>query len=310
MIDTIFIRDYQSLGKADINFAPITLIVGQNYAGKSAVLRALRALATNQSGDEFIRQGAKEAAVSVWIDGVEIGWSKAKGKGGEYCIDDRLFTKTGGQVPEEVADSLGIRPIHVDDTFSLLPQLQAQWDTPFLIGESGSRVARILGKLTKLDAIVSAQMSCRKQRDRHGKAAEAAEEERERLERQHAALPPVAELRDTLTLISQALTRAHTLERENKNVASLLEERVLLERARSLNLSALRQRVEEAGLILAGLLDTVPLVTERASTQKRVGAADEGITRVTESLAAAQERYHAECKRIGVCSTCPLVEAV
>ncbi len=251
MISQLTVRGFQSIGNDTLDLAPVTLITGRNYSGKSAILRALHALATNKNGDEFIKQGEKQALVSVTLDdGQAITWTKAKGKGGEYELDGRTFTKTAGQVPEEIAEALGIRPIPIDDTFSLFPQIQRQWDPPFLVGESGSRIARALGKLTKVDVIVTAQMSCRKKRDRHVKIRETEEETGARLTEQREALPPVEELRADLTLIHSALERAATLEENISSTRTLTAELRKAQRVMAVDLAPVRGEIEQAQVLL------------------------------------------------------------
>ena len=85
MISQLTVENFQSIEKATLDLSAVNLVVGRNYSGKSALaIRALYALATNRSGDDFIQQGAKQARVSLVLDdGQEITWTKAKGKGGE-----------------------------------------------------------------------------------------------------------------------------------------------------------------------------------------------------------------------------------
>lgn len=361
MISQLTVQGFQSIENDTLDLAPVTLVVGKNYSGKSAIAnRALLALATNKQGDEFIQQGQKEARVSVVLDdGQEITWTKARGKGGEYAlcnlkehdVEARTFTKTAGQVPEEITEALGIRPIVIDDTFSLLPQIQRQWDPPFLVGESGSRIARALGKLTKIDVIVTAQMSTRKKRDRHGKARETEEETHGRLTEQREALPPVEELRDDLTLIQSALERAESLEENIASTRTLTAELRKTQRVMAVDLVPVREQIEQAQALLVTVRQgrEVRVLQARLSQETRIQAVDlaparkeieaateltttlkqecalvrdlqaarttatgagEGIERAQEGVSAARERHKAECTRIGVCDSCPFVEAV
>ncbi len=360
MITQLTVEGYQSIGNDTLDLAPVTLVVGKNYSGKSALAnRALLALATNQTGDEFIKQGAKQALVSVTLDdGHIITWTKTKGKGGEYDLDGRTFTKTAGQVPEEIQEALGIRPIVIDDQFSLFPQIQRQWDPPFLVGESGSRIARALGKLTKIDVIVSAQMSTRKKRDRHGKARDTEEELHGRLSEQREALPPVEELRGDLNLIQSSIERAKGLEENITAVRALTAELRSAQSVVAIDLDPVRGKVEAAEVLVASLVQTErvkhlqlartkalneltrvqemltvdlepvrkahasavlqlskvvtarALIHDRRTQQKTLEGAAEGVIRAAGNVEAARERHKAECTRIGVCDSCPFVEAV
>ena len=353
MISQLTVEHFQSIEKATLDLSAVNLVVGRNYSGKSALaIRALYALATNRSGDDFIQQGAKQARVSLVLDdGQEITWTKARGKGGEYTLGDRTFTKTAGQVPEEIAEALGIRPIVIDDTLSLMPQIQRQWDAPFLIGETGSRIARILGKLTKVDVIVSAQMSTRKKRDRHAKERDTAEEEHGRLTEQREALPPVEELRSDLTLVHGAMERAEKVEQNSEAVRPLGVElvqarlvvavdldpvtqqmsaaRLLLgkveqgrevkalqvrltqaRRVQAVDLGPVRQQIDGAEALLVGGTEGRRLEAALRLERKQLAGAEEGIESARAGVTAARERHAAECTRLGICDSCPFVEAV
>lgn len=311
MIKRIVIQDYQSLGSVALNdLGSLNLVVGRNASGKSAVLRALTALATNQRGWEFIKKPRTTPAhVSMLLDdGTEIGWTKHKEGGGAYTLGERTFTKTAGQVPEEIAEVLGIRPLDIDDSIQLLPQIQRQADMYFLIGESGSRVARILGSLTKLDRIVSAQMACRKKRDQNAREAETAGAEQERLDTQLAALPDTEDLRDTLSLISQALTRIEEVAGAIEKGRALVRERSRLERVLALELSPLREKLESSQTLLARLERAEALVSEREGAERRLSDTGEVVTSASGAVEAAKTSYEQECKRLGLCEKCPFVE--
>jgi DNA repair ATPase RecN len=178
-LKTIRIQNFQSLEDATLDLGQLNVLVGPGDAGKSAVLRAMRAAFLNDASDDDIRHGAKKIEVALTFgDGTTIEYWKDKGKGGCYRMTDsnpeREFTKTGGAVPEEVAAYLGIGRIEVDPTTELTPQLSDQHDAPFILWETGSKRARILGKATRLDMVVSAQMLCKKELDQTRRSAEEA----------------------------------------------------------------------------------------------------------------------------------------
>lgn len=163
MITHMSVDNYQSIGHADLDFGQVNVIVGPPNHGKSALMRALLALITNQTGSDFIRKGETECKVTVELDtGHMIQWVKTE-KTAEYAIfwpgdgDTTVYDKLAGNVPEDVQKLLGIHPIVVDKDFSIMPQVHDQWDQPMLLRESSSRVARALARTTKLDSIMQAQ---------------------------------------------------------------------------------------------------------------------------------------------------------
>ena len=157
MLTSISVRDFQSLAEVDLELGPLTVIVGPGNSGKTAAVRALRALAFNRTGSDFIRHGQAMSVVIVeTAEGGRIAWVKDKTTA-RYMVGDRELTKMAGAVPEEVSDVLGIRRLEVEAGTQAVPQIHSQFDSPFLIAESPSKAARVVAKLTRLDVIVSAQ---------------------------------------------------------------------------------------------------------------------------------------------------------
>lgn len=145
------IRNFQSLRKVDIEFGPLTVIVGSSSSGKSGAIRALRALVSNVRGSSYVTRGAKTASVSVDLGDTAVALERGDGVG-RYVIkpefyEAKEYTKLNGSVPEAVTDVLRINP---DLCFS------QQFDSPYLLTESGSVVARALGELTNVSTIFAA----------------------------------------------------------------------------------------------------------------------------------------------------------
>jgi DNA repair ATPase RecN len=240
MLTHLRVDNYQAIQSAELDLAPVTLIVGHNMAGKSAILRALHALCFNRTGDGFIREGEDGASVFLraqggrpdGTDSYQVTWTKKRGKSADYetlCWGgENSYTKTGSAVPDAIVETLKIRRIEVDPTFSIAPQFKMQHDT-LLIQESGSRLARILGSLTKLDVVVKAQMSCRKDRDRAKKDKEAAEEEALRLGEQVAELDWVPDARAKIDSINETLALAAQAAEKYEKVRRLIGERQRLQ---------------------------------------------------------------------------------
>jgi energy-coupling factor transporter ATP-binding protein EcfA2 len=164
MLKRLKIKNYASIGEADLELAPFTVIVGSNQAGKSNVLRALRAIASNKTGRNFIRHGTSEATVEVTTEeGDVITWTKSKTTA-EYDLNGQRFTKLAGAVPEEISTALNIKSVEVDASLTVWPQLHTQGEYAFLIpglGVSPGQVARAIAKMTRLDVVVKAQQLCK-----------------------------------------------------------------------------------------------------------------------------------------------------
>lgn len=168
MFTRLTVKNFRSIGEVSIELAPYTVIVGQNQAGKSNTLRAMRALFTNATGDDFIRQGQTSCLVEIETDdGYKVRWEKTK-TSATYTIiqegkEDRTFTKLAGQVPPEVSAALGIRCVEVDATTNIWPQVHQQGEFAFLIKPhlTAGQAARAIARLTKLDVVVKAQQLCK-----------------------------------------------------------------------------------------------------------------------------------------------------
>lgn len=209
MIERIRIRNFQSIEEADIELGPLTVLIGPGRSGKSAVIRAIRSLLTNQTGDGYIRHGAKETEVTLIAEGQEVTWKKQRGKGGVYVLANETFHKTGGEVPPAVVCAMSLRPLDVDPSLRIMPNLQEQHDAPFLISESGSTQAKIIGSLTKLDAIVRAQQEAKRIADKERQETKVLSAQLERVEQELATLPDVDKLR---SLVDQGKEMEQTIE--------------------------------------------------------------------------------------------------
>lgn len=151
MLSRISIKNYQSLYDVDLELAPLTVIVGPTNVGKSAFVRAVTMLCSNARGTSFISHGEKLTTVTAVTDHGTIVLRRGKGSSdNEYVLvtdkDQKHFRKLGGEVPPEVSAFLGIEP---KDPMNFAAQL----DAPFLLGNGGSEVARVLGALTNVHVV-------------------------------------------------------------------------------------------------------------------------------------------------------------
>jgi len=169
-LKTVRVTNFQAIEDTEIELGALTVLVGEGDVGKSSFIRAIRAAFLNDGNDLDIRHDTQQCSVVLTFDdGTVIRWNKVKGKGGTYWMDKdditQEYTKCGGKVPDAIALFLGIGVIEVDSTTELTPQLSDQHDQPFILWQPGSRRARIIGKATRLDVVVTAQMACKKRLD-------------------------------------------------------------------------------------------------------------------------------------------------
>jgi len=157
-LERIVIQNFQSLKKVDIELGKFTVITGASSSGKSAFMRAVRALASNVRGSSAITVGEKSMSISAYTDRHVITLQRT-GAAGKYLIADRTsgieekYTKLAQKVPEDVTNTLRINPVTKDQASI---NFAGQHDLPYLLGESASQVARVLGDLTNVSTIFEA----------------------------------------------------------------------------------------------------------------------------------------------------------
>jgi DNA repair exonuclease SbcCD ATPase subunit len=311
LLTSIHIKDFQSISDATIELGRLTVLVGAGDVGKSSILRALRAACLNDASDDDIRHGQKKVEVTLTFeDGVTIEWWKQKGQGGCYRTTSKRtepieYTKTGGAVPEAITEYLGIGTIEVDATTELTPQLSDQHDLPFILWETGSRRARILGKATRLDVPISAQMLCKKELDQTRRGAEDATTALADVEERLAALPNYEALGSRLDETEANLKTIDDnlrLVRRARELADQIAE--VRSRATAVDVAPLRARLDDAAEALE--------VAERAQfLGRRIPELNNTLTGLTERAADHQEALESfqtqldtACEESGVCVVC------
>src|SRR5687767_9368096 len=96
MLKRVRLKDYMSHADTEIELAEgLTVLVGPNHCGKSAVVSALEAVARGQEGDFMVRHGAKGCEVTVeTADGHEITWRRRR-QAPSYVLDGQEFARLG-----------------------------------------------------------------------------------------------------------------------------------------------------------------------------------------------------------------------
>jgi exonuclease SbcC len=158
MLTTLKLYNFQAHAKRLIQFDPrITTIRGRTDVGKSAILRALRWLALNDTGgEEFVTWGAEEAVAIVELEDGAGGQAKIvrrKGRENVYKLDGQVFKAFGaGKVPEPVAAVLALSEIN----------FQRQHDKPFWLDDPAGEVSRQLNRVIDLSVIDTAMSNAAK----------------------------------------------------------------------------------------------------------------------------------------------------
>jgi exonuclease SbcC len=154
-ISRLTIRNFQSLKSADIDLGTLTVIVGPSSSGKSAFVRAVRALSSNVRGTGSVTRGQKSMAITAHTDTAVVTLERGERSSFYRILDvdgEKVYTKLGSQVPPQVTAALRIEPVEEGGSVNFA----GQFDKPYLLDESGAVVARQLGELTNVSQIFEA----------------------------------------------------------------------------------------------------------------------------------------------------------
>src|SRR5687767_12934919 len=136
MLRRITLENFMAHARTVIDLAEgLTVLIGPNNCGKSAVVEALRTLCENDNGDHLIRHGAEECGVIVeTADGHTVAWRK-KGTSVWYEIDGVKRDRLKGAVPENLHEILRLAKVDTGKDECLDVHFGLQKSPVFLLHE-------------------------------------------------------------------------------------------------------------------------------------------------------------------------------
>jgi exonuclease SbcC len=153
-ISKIILENFQAFEKGEFNLSPnLNILVGVSNVGKSSVARGLSLVLFNTWDKSWCKFGAKFCRVTITTNtGIEVIREKGE-KVNRYILQlpnqpEQLFESFGVGVPEQVQQALHIQEVQVDITDKLNLNLAGQMDALFLLSQTGSYRAKVLGKLS------------------------------------------------------------------------------------------------------------------------------------------------------------------
>lgn len=157
-ITGVAIQGFQSHTGSFLQLGPgLNVITGPSDSGKTAIIRAVRWVAFGEpSGEAFVNEKTGEAQVSIQMDNGVTITKRRRSKKTTYLLqadpgdEGQLFEKA--EVPEEVKAALGINKQTFGDFVTAL-NFAFQLEAPFLISETASAGAKILGKLAGTEEV-------------------------------------------------------------------------------------------------------------------------------------------------------------
>jgi hypothetical protein len=181
--------------------AGLTVLVGANNIGKSAVIAALQILARNENSTYVMRHGAKDCSVKVETDdGQVVEWRRKKSP--SYVINGQTFDRLrGGDLPEELHRALRLPPVDAGGDNDFDVHFGTQKSPIFLLDRPGTVAARFFASSSDAIRLVAIQ---KRHKDKHAEAKREKgrlEEESRRVTAQLDVLAPVVDLDDQLRAV-------------------------------------------------------------------------------------------------------------
>lgn len=307
MIHRLRVRGFQSLKDVDVELGQFTVVVGPSSSGKSALVRAIRVLASNVRGTSHVTRGSKVAFISAEVsrpDGSKHVVSVERGEGvSRYHVDGEAWSKCGTTVPPEVTRALGLPPLGDGGS----PGLAGQFDRPFLLDESGGVVARVLGEVTGVEVVLAAAREGNRRLSASRALLKAAEEGvanlrsmAERYVELPAKLQACAEAEEFLAAVE---TKAAWAARLRSVLSDIVVARAALARA----VESAGEPVPDVGAVetAAGRLDRLRrLLAVMETNGQSVAGWTQNLVSLDAEEAAAHREVHDALVEAGTCPLC------
>jgi len=209
------VRNFQSIEDAEIQFGSFTVLVGKSSSGKSAFLRAVRACVRNTAVPANVRQGTPKAEIAVHVGDAVVAVERGKSLSTYKLHQETLetFTKSGRTVPPQIEKVLQFPLVaDTDVNFSF------QFDRPFLLAETGSQAAQVIGSLTNVSLLHAATREANRRR---GEASATLRVRKADVENHRARLKEFADLPDRKKRLVEAETKVAELQELEQSLQSL-----------------------------------------------------------------------------------------
>lgn len=154
MLESITIENFRSHEETTLSLAPgITAIIGSSDTGKSNIMRAIYWLTENRPlGSDMVSFWARDAKGEAkepcrvtfhFSDGTPDVVRVRSREENAYYLGEMKLEAMKTAVPDPVLAALNLSEVNVGK----------QFDSPFLVGDSGGDIAKFLNGVIKLDAI-------------------------------------------------------------------------------------------------------------------------------------------------------------
>jgi exonuclease SbcC len=159
VIRRIILENYMSHARTVIEpAAGLTVLVGPNNCGKSAVVSALQTLCGDNAGDFMVRHGERVSQVTVETDdGHVITWRR-KGAAVMYVIDGREVHRSGrGNLPDDLHDHLRLPKVEAGSTGEKFDVHFALQKSPIFLIDNEGRAASFFSTSSDAERLLEVQ---------------------------------------------------------------------------------------------------------------------------------------------------------
>lgn len=236
MIRRITLDNFMSHSHSVIEPAEgLTVLVGPNNCGKSAVITALQTLCYNERGGFMMRHGETECRVAVETDeGHKLEWIRQK-KSVRYIINGREVDRLKGSIPDDLHDSLRLPLVEsADGNGEFNIHFGEQKRPIFLLDQNGRQAAAFFASSSDAALLMEMQAAHKKRVTERRQDERTLSAEVDRYRVLLGTLDPVAELAERAAALESAhaeLTEAaRTLAKLEAESAQLLAESDNVER--------------------------------------------------------------------------------
>lgn len=294
-IKTVHIKNFQSHADTTIDLdRGLNILVGGSDQGKTAVIRALRWVMFNEPrGTGFIRVGETRCEVTLTLsDETRISRIRDEAQRiNRYVIqapdrDEQIFEKFNKDVPLEIQRELGVNPLWIDRDRGFELNIARQLDSPFLLDETGSTRAKVIGRIANLHILDAAQRDVLKDIKNLGKTKANLEEETASLQAKIKEYDDLPEKENQLKELKRILDQVALLENKLSRLDSI---RLRAEKARtaledSEKIINQLNRVEYVNRVLQNCLETSAKLKMTVNLSERINSVNTRLITCTNKI--------------------------